>query len=103
MNFSEAAILFRSFNGYTPRRVKVSDVKVGSGKTAAMVCLGRADHIGYVSDKDMGQGRKKSGYKHVFGKGATLWATRVRENGKAKTALWILSPKLKITKRGIEG
>jgi hypothetical protein len=102
MNYDRAAAMFKRFNGYAPRRVKCTDVKLADGQTSAMVFLGKAAEIKYVSDKDLGRGRKQRGYVHRFGRKATLWATEVRENGKKCTAL-VVRDGIKITSKGIEG
>lgn len=103
MNYARAAAMFKKFNGFAPSRVAVSDVQFGKGEKTSMVFLGKAAEIKYLSEKDIGKGRKKRGYVHRFGRTARLWATEIRENGRKRVALCVLGGGLKVTRRGIEG
>ena len=99
ITYARAAALHKKFMGFVPDRVQVVETTDGR----SLVRLGNAAEIKYISEKDLGKGRKARGYVHRFTRGTRLYAREIKIGNRRAASLVILGAKLRLTKRGIEG
>jgi len=85
---------YKAFHGKRPLEAEVKEIEFGN----ELICIGKADCIGYISNKLNGGGTgKNEAFLHRFKKNVKLYCTK---DGKK---LIIMGGRLNVTNRGIVG
>lgn len=92
----DALRMYRRFHGKNP--IKVTTIAAAPGLPSLLIYLGEAHTTDYLSSKRNGGGTGKTEhFTHRHAKGTGLYTDISGKN------LYILGPRLKITRAGIEG